>query len=57
MALAKFVSLELLSVPETRFRLVLVMLKWLKLIKQGLQSLVISDCLPFEKMIFEGHLM
>ncbi|XP_077230410.1 uncharacterized protein LOC143863586 [Tasmannia lanceolata] len=38
-----FNSLKLLSVAETRFASVIVMLKRFKLLKQGLQSMVISD--------------
>ncbi|XP_028104489.1 uncharacterized protein LOC114303554 [Camellia sinensis] len=39
----EFVSLKLLSVVETRFASSIVMLKRVKLIKQGLQTMVISD--------------
>ncbi|CAL5344431.1 unnamed protein product [Camellia sinensis] len=39
----EFVSLKLLSVAETRFASSIVMLKRVKLIKQGLQTMVISD--------------
>ncbi|XP_028075636.1 uncharacterized protein LOC114277883 [Camellia sinensis] len=39
----EFVSLKLLSVAETRFASTIVMLKRLKLIKRGLQAMVISD--------------
>ena len=39
----EFVSLKLLSVAETRFASAIVMLKRFKLIKQGLQGMVISD--------------
>ncbi|CAL5365301.1 unnamed protein product [Camellia sinensis] len=39
----EFVSLKLLSVAETRFASTIVMLKRLKLIKHGLQAMVISD--------------
>ncbi|XP_077212459.1 uncharacterized protein LOC143847496 [Tasmannia lanceolata] len=38
-----FNSLKLLSVAETRFASVIVILKRFKLLKQGLQSMVISD--------------
>ncbi|OMO86889.1 hypothetical protein COLO4_20882 [Corchorus olitorius] len=38
-----FVSLKLLAIAETRFASVIIMLKWLKLIKQGLQQMVISE--------------
>ena len=39
----EFVPLKLLSVADTRFASSLVMLKRFKLIKQGLQTMVISD--------------
>ncbi|XP_059659219.1 uncharacterized protein LOC132306039 [Cornus florida] len=39
----EFVSLKLLSVAETRFASVIVMMKRFKLIKGGLQAMVISD--------------
>ncbi|XP_077251746.1 uncharacterized protein LOC143890963 [Tasmannia lanceolata] len=39
----EFNTLKLLSVAETRFASVIVMLKRLKLLKQGLQAMVISD--------------
>ncbi|XP_038709954.1 uncharacterized protein LOC120004739 [Tripterygium wilfordii] len=39
----RFVPLKLLSVAETRFASVIVMLKRFKLIKRGLKELVISD--------------
>ena len=39
----EFVSLKLLSVAETRFASSIVMLRRFKLIKQGLQAMVISD--------------
>ncbi|CAL5383489.1 unnamed protein product [Camellia sinensis] len=39
----EFVSLKLLSVAETRFASSIVMLKRVKLTKQGLQTMVISD--------------
>ncbi|OMO84936.1 hypothetical protein COLO4_21793 [Corchorus olitorius] len=38
-----FVSLKLLAIAETRFASVIIMLKRLKLIKQGLQQMVISE--------------
>ncbi|GAV81195.1 DUF659 domain-containing protein [Cephalotus follicularis] len=39
----EFVSLKLLSVAETRFSSMVIMLKRFKLIKSGLQNMVISD--------------
>lgn len=39
----EFVSLKLLSVAETHFASVIVMLKRFKIIKGGLQAMVISD--------------
>ncbi|GAV81015.1 DUF659 domain-containing protein/Dimer_Tnp_hAT domain-containing protein [Cephalotus follicularis] len=39
----EFVSLKLLSVTETRFASMVVMLKRFKLIKSGIQNMVISD--------------
>ncbi|KAK1576759.1 hypothetical protein Q3G72_016280 [Acer saccharum] len=39
----KFVSLKLISVAKTRFASVIVMLKRFKLVKNGLQAMVISD--------------
>ena len=39
----EFVSLKLFSVAETRFASSIVMLRRFKLIKQGLQAMVISD--------------
>ncbi|KAK1591824.1 hypothetical protein Q3G72_014238 [Acer saccharum] len=39
----EFVSLKLISVAKTRFASVIVMLKRFKLIKSGLQAMVISD--------------
>lgn len=39
----KFTPLRLLSVADTRFASIIVMLKRLKLIKRGLQAMVISE--------------
>lgn len=39
----EFVPLRLLSVAETRFASIIIMLKRFKLIKGGLQAMVISD--------------
>ncbi|WOK92329.1 hypothetical protein Cni_G01020 [Canna indica] len=39
----KFVSLKLLTLAETRFTSVIIMLKRFKLIKHGLQAMVISE--------------
>ena len=39
----RFSSLKLLSVADTRFASIIVMLKRLKLIKRGLQAMVISE--------------
>ncbi|CAI9281245.1 unnamed protein product [Lactuca saligna] len=41
--LIKFTPLRLLSVSDTRFSSIIVMLKRLKLIKRGLQTMVISE--------------
>ncbi|GAV84725.1 LOW QUALITY PROTEIN: DUF659 domain-containing protein/Dimer_Tnp_hAT domain-containing protein, partial [Cephalotus follicularis] len=40
---SEFVSLKLLSVAETRFASMVIMLKRFKLIKSGIQNMVISD--------------
>ena len=39
----EFVPLKLLSIDETHFASVIIMLKRFKLIKGGLQAMVISD--------------
>jgi len=40
---SKFSPIKLLSVADTRFASIIVMLKRLKLIKRGLQAMIISE--------------